>query len=120
VDRSTRQVFLAILGLLVVAALVLAFVGGGDQQPGKPDAPTVDGVVVRVASTGLASVSGFSLRTDDGRTLELTLARLQNGTTFPPGHLAEHLATSARIRVWYAQAADGSLDALWLEDLPVP
>src|SRR4029079_18358692 len=112
-DRSTRQVFLAILGLLVVGGLVVAFIGAGDQPPGKPDAPTVDGVVVRVASTGLASVSGFTLRTDDGRTLELTLSKLQNGTTFPPGHLAEHLATSQRVRVWYAESAGGGLDALW-------
>ena len=117
-DRTTRRIFLAILGVLVVGGLALALAGGGDQAAGKPDGPTVDGVVVSVASTGLAAVSGFTLRTDDGRTVVLGLLKLRNGTAFPPGHLAEHLATSQRIRVWYAPAADGGLDALWLEDLP--
>jgi len=116
-DRATRRVFLGVLGLLVLAGLVLAL-GPGSQGSGPPDAPTVDGVVVAVRSAGLSAVSGFSLRTNDGRVLEFGLAGLRNGTTFPPGHLAEHLATSQRIRVWYSTAGDGRLEALWLEDVP--
>ena len=117
-DRATRRVFLAIVGLLVVGGLAVVILGGGDQSPAKPDGPSVDGVVVGVDSTSLASVSGFTLRTDDGRTLEIGLSKLRNGTAFPPGHLAEHRATSQRIRVWYAETAGGGLDALWLEDVP--
>ena len=98
--------------------MVLTVLGGGGSSPGRPDAPTVDGVVLKVDSTGLASVSGFTLRSDDGRTLLFTLAGLRNGTVFPPGHLAEHQATSSRIRVSYADAGTGTLDALWIEDAP--
>ncbi len=116
-DRATRRGFLGILGLLVVGGLAL-MIWGGDQAPSKPDGPTIDGVAIKVASTGLASVSSFTLRTDDGRTLDFGLGALRNGTTFPPCHLAEHVATSQRIRVWYAEISGGGLDALWLEDLP--
>lgn len=118
-DRTTQRGFLGILGLLAVGGLALV-IWGGDQALSKPDRPTLDGVVVNVASTGLASVSRFTLRTDDGRTLDFGLGALRNGTTFPPGHLAAHVATSQPIRVWYAEISGGGLDALWLEDLPGP
>ena len=100
-DRATRRIFAAILGVLVVGGLGLVMLGGGDPPSGPPDAPTQDGVVIQVDSAGLAAVSGFTLRTDDGRTLSFGLRDLRNGTRFPAGHLAEHLATSQRIRVWY-------------------
>ena len=123
-DRTTRRVFVGALVLLVAAGVGLALLGGGGGSPARPDVPTVDGVVIKVDSTGLASVSGFTLRSDDGLTLAFTLAGLRNGTIFPPGHLAEHQATSSRIRVWYVDAAaaagtgTGTLDALWIEDAP--
>lgn len=121
-DRTTRRLFLAALIAVVAVGAALAALGGGPgtgaAAPGRPDGPTVDGVVIRVDSAGLANVAGFTLRTDDGRTLQLALGRLRNGTAFPPGHLAEHQATSQRIRVWYADTGGGTLDVLWIEDAP--
>ena len=102
--------------MLIAVGTGLTLLGGGGGSPARPDAPTVDGVVLRVDSTGLAAVSGFTLRSDDGRTMLFTLVGLRNGTVFPPGHLAEHQATSSRIRVSYADAGTGTLDALWIED----
>jgi hypothetical protein len=77
----------------------------------------VDGVVVGVDSSGLANVTAFRLRTDDGRTLQFGLRSLRDPVIFPPGHLAEHLANSVRVRVWYRDEG-GRLEALWLEDAP--
>jgi hypothetical protein len=116
VDRRTSRFF-----ALVLAAVVALGIGAAvltrSSAPARPDAPTVDGVVVGVDSAGLANVSAFRLRTDDGRTLQFELAALRDAVQFPPGHLAEHLANSVRVRVWYRNDG-GRLMALWLEDAP--
>jgi hypothetical protein len=118
VDRRTVRFFLLVLAAVVALAVGAAVVGGRGSASVRPtDAPTVDGIVVGVESAGLANVSGFSLRTDDGRTLRFGLSSLGDAVQFPPGHLGEHLANSVRVRVWYRDAA-GRLDALWLEDAP--
>jgi hypothetical protein len=116
-DRRTRLAF----GLILVGVVVL---GGGAallsqrSSTGRPDgSPTVDGIVVAVDSQGLGDVKGFRLRTADGRTLSFDLSADRNGAEFPPGHLTEHLATAAPIRVWYEGSGD-QLRALWLEDTP--
>ena len=114
-DRRTRRLFVVVVGLVVVAGLAWSFLGDGTAGP--PDAPTVDGVVIKVDSAGLAAVSAFTLRTADGRSLTFDLSQLRNGVAFPPGHLAEHLATSQQVRVWYRTAPSGDLQALWLEDV---
>ncbi len=116
-DTTTRRLFIVVLLLVVGAGIAFTLLGGGSDA-GRPSGPSVDGVVIKVDSTGLASVSGFTLRTDDGRLLAFTLGKLRNGTVFAPGHLAEHQATLQRIRVWYQEAGGGVLDALWLEDAP--
>jgi hypothetical protein len=116
VDRRTSRFFALVL-LAIVALGIAAAVVGRSSVPSRPDAPTVDGVVVGVDSTGLANVSSFRLRTDDGRTLQFDLAALGNAVQFPPGHLAEHLANSVRVRVWYRNDG-GRLMALWIEDAP--
>jgi hypothetical protein len=122
VDRRTRNLFavalIVVIALTGGAALLLS--GAGPLAPGPPaDAPTADGVVVAVDARSLTDVRSFALRTDDGRVLLFGLAELSNGTQFPPGHLAEHQATSTPIRVWYRD--DGrNLEALYLEDAPVP
>jgi hypothetical protein len=107
--------------LLAVAAAALAVVGvvvaGGMGTSPRPDAPTVDGIVVGVDATGLANVTAFRLLTDDGRTLQFGLRSLRDPVQFPPGHLAEHVANSVRVRVWYRDDG-GQLEALWLEDAP--
>lgn len=110
------------LRLIVLAAAVIAVIGIGaavliGTGTTRPNAPTVEGVVVGVDSTGLANVTAFRLRTDDGRTLQFGLRSLGDPVAFPPGHLAEHLANSVRVRVWYRDEG-GRLEALWLEDAP--
>jgi hypothetical protein len=116
VDRRTSRFFVLVLVAIAVLGIAAAVVGGS-SAPARPNAPTVDGVVVGVDSAGLANVSSFRVRTDDGRTLQFSLATLGNAVQFPPGHLAEHLANSVRVRVWYRDDA-GRLAALWLEDAP--
>jgi hypothetical protein len=117
-DRLTRRLFLAVIALVAIGAAVTAFVSR-PESPARPDGPTVDGVVIQVESSGLSSVSGFTLRTADGRVLRFGLTQLRNGTQFPPGHLSEHVATSTPVRVWYRETS-GGLEALWLEDAPAP
>jgi uncharacterized lipoprotein YajG len=79
-----------------------------------PASPVV-GVVLKVDSAGLDKVSGFTLRTNAGQALALSIGILENGAQFPPGHLAEHLATAAPVRVWFRDE-NGSLVAYRIED----
>ena len=116
-DRRTLGFFALVLVLLAGIAVAAS---GTTARPAatRPDSsPTVDGIVVGVDSAGLGSVSGFRLRTDDGRTLQFSIATLEDAVAFPPGHLGEHVANSVRVRVWYRDDA-GRLAALWLEDAP--
>jgi len=116
VDRQTRRLFLAALAVVAIAAAVVALTSGGPVT-NRPVGPAVDGVAIQVESSGIGSVAGFTLRTADGRQLRFGLGQLGNPTQFAPGHLAEHVATSQPIRVWYRETA-GGLEALWLEDVP--
>jgi hypothetical protein len=79
-----------------------------------PASPVV-GVVIKVDSAGLDKVSGFRLRTNDGQTLALSIGVLENGAEFPPGHLAEHLATAQPVKVWFRDQ-DGALLVYRIED----
>lgn len=106
-------------GSLVLApllVLVAACGGAGDRTPGPVTstapapalssrpvtvASPVVGQLVRLDSSGLAKVTGFRLRTDDGTELELRIGILENGAEFPPGHLAEHMALGTPIRVFF-------------------
>jgi hypothetical protein len=86
---------------------------------GGPPVSPVAGVLTGIDSTGLTQVTGFTLRTNDGRTIEFKLGNLENGNQFPPGHLAEHLATSSPVLVYFRpQGAD--LVVYRLEDAPAP
>jgi hypothetical protein len=73
-------------------------------SPGAPASPVV-GVLLAVDARGLTDVKGFTVRTDDGRELAFEIGTLENGVDFPPGHLAEHLAGSTPVRVFFR--ADG-------------
>lgn len=64
----------------------------------------VTGVLTHIDSTGLANVTGFTLRLDDGRVVTFRIGVLENGAQFPPGHLAEHLSTAAPVRVFFRPA----------------
>ena len=115
VDRRTAS-RVAILG----AIIVLAIIGAAMGSRLAPSAPTseVTGVVVGVdAGTGLGDVRGFTLRLAGGELLTFSLRALQNGTEFPPGHLAEHQATAAPVRVTYRMEGSERL-ATHLDDAP--
>ena len=118
-DRRTRILFAALLIAVVagtaVAALLLSDPAELDLPPGTE---SMTGVVVQVdGSGGLNNVNGFVLRQPGGELTEFSLRDLRNGTQFPPGHLAEHQATAAPIRVWFLVDGDENM-ALKLEDAP--
>jgi hypothetical protein len=84
-------------------------------QPSTIPSSPIEGVVVSIDSAGLTDVTGFSLRTPDGRTYMFKMGQLENGTEFPPGHLAEHRANAEPIRVTF-RVEGGTLVAVRLED----
>ena len=88
--------------LALLAVVVLVGACQGPAPPPTPDvASPVDGVVIAVDSAGLSDVRGFTLRTSGGFAFTFRLGALENATEFPPGHLAEHQATSSPVRVWF-------------------
>ncbi len=85
----------------------------GSAAPTSP----VDGVLIHIDAAGLSQVTGFTLRLATGREITFKIGTLENGDQFPPGHLAEHLATSTPIRVYFRpQGSD--LVVYRLEDAP--
>lgn len=121
-DAGTRRLFVitivAIIGLGIAAAAFIGDSSGGDA-PSPSGASEVVGVIVGVDAAGLGDVRGFTLRTGDGTILAFGPDRLQNGTEFPPGHLAEHQATAQPVRVRYVEDA-GTLPALRIDNAPRP
>jgi len=95
---------LAVLG--IVAALLAA-----------PRTATAEGVVVAVEATSLADVSGFTLRIAGGELVEFDLGALENVVEFPPGHLAEHVASSVPVVVTYRDEGGRHL-AIRIVDAP--
>ena len=90
----------------------------GGSSTGDLASP-VDGVPIDIEAEGFTQVRAFTIRTDDGRQLRFLMGPLENATEFPPTHLAEHLAASTRIRVFFRpQGADQV--AYRLEDAPTP
>ncbi|MEX2184112.1 MAG: hypothetical protein WEC14_06665 [Chloroflexota bacterium] len=117
-DRATRNLFAVLLVVVIAAtggaALILG--GGPGRAQGPPtDAATSVGVIVGVDAEGLGDVRSFRLRGTDGTVATYALDRLQNGTAFPPSHLAEHQVTAEPVRVWY-QEGNGTRYAIWLDD----
>jgi hypothetical protein len=119
VDRTTRTAFAVVLVAILIlgggAVALLGASGGGNATTPPPDTIEVVGVIVAVDSAGLGDVRDFTLRLDGGAQLTLGLDALENGTEFPPGHLAEHQATSQPVRVWYREV-DGQAQAIRLAD----
>jgi hypothetical protein len=106
---------LAVLLAVVVAAIALAVVVV--TILGGPGRRMETGIVVAVQATSLSSVQSFSIRTIDGRTVDFRVGALENASTFPPGHLAEHKVSLAPIRVTYVDQ-DGAHVAVALVDAP--
>jgi hypothetical protein len=125
VDRGTRNIFLWVIAALIVVTGTVVVISNTASSTPSPsaslaplpsDTPQAVGVIVAIDAASLADVRTFTLRTTDGRRLVFGLTELQNGTQFPPGHLAEHQATAQPVRVFYRDAA-GTLQALRLEDV---
>lgn len=66
------------------------------------------GLIVAANGPDAASVTDFTLRTDDGRTLQFTVGTLDvsNGG-LPSPHLREHMAGSTPTTVYYVVDGDG-------------
>ena len=68
-------------------------------------------------AAGLDDIRGFDLRpTGSPFAFSFVLGILENPTEFPPGHLAEHQATSSPVRVYFRREADGRHVVYRLED----
>jgi hypothetical protein len=119
VDRRTRNLFALVFGALVVVTGAAALLLGGTAGKTSPpaDATAVVGVITGVESSGLDKVTGFTLHTTDQGSIVFVIGALENGAQFPPGHLVEHQATAAPVRVWY-RTQDGAKVAIRLEDAP--
>lgn len=104
----------AIVGIGVLVALLAA---GAILAATLTQAPrrTETGVVIKVQGTSLTNVTGFTLRTPDGRQIDFLVGQLENGVAFPPGHLGEHVATAVPIVVTYRDESGGRV-AVRLED----
>jgi len=107
-----------LLAWAAVSPLILpaATPAPGPASPGAPASPVV-GVVTKVDSSGLSSVNGFRLRLGDGSTLAFEIGTLENGDEFPPGHLAEHLATASPVEVFF-RVENGALVVYRIQDAP--
>ena len=79
----------------------------------------VDGDVIAVDSAGLTDVRRFTLRTFGQATVDFKLGPLENATEFSPSHLAEHMATSIPVRVYF-RVENGERVAYRLEDAQAP
>ncbi len=117
--------WLPTLGIVAGIVVVLAVAGfqSGILGPGRTPAATdllaspVQGVVIAVDAAGLGDIRDFVIRVADGSTITLAVGQLENPTEFPPGHLAEHMASSEPIRAHY-RLENGSPVAYRLEDAP--
>jgi hypothetical protein len=100
---------------LLIAAVALVVVAM--STIGQAASQTETGLVVAVDSSGLTDVRGFTIRTNDGRTVDFRIGVLENGAQFPPGHLLEHAATGVKVVVTYRRE-NGELVAIRLDDAP--
>ncbi|HEY8439766.1 MAG TPA: hypothetical protein VIK65_14235 [Candidatus Limnocylindrales bacterium] len=106
-----------LIALLAVVVAIVAVIVAAVTVFGGPGRRVETGVVVAVQATSLSSVEGFSIRTEDGRTVDFRVGTIEDATQFPPGHLAEHKVSFVPVRVTYVQQG-GALVAVRLEDAP--
>jgi hypothetical protein len=107
--------------IVVAAGIVVALIAGGAilaTSLARPPRQTETGVVIRVDATSLTNVTGFTIRTPDGRTVAFRLGQLENSAQFAPGHLNEHMATAIPVLVTYRDE-NGERVVVRLEDAVV-
>jgi hypothetical protein len=110
--------------LLALTALLAACAPGATATPGSAGSPgqawqltsPVDGVPIHIDAEGFTKVTAFTLRLDDGSQVRFAMGDLENGDRFPPNHLAEHLAGSTPVRVFFRDE-NGTLTAYRIEDV---
>ena len=102
------------VGLALVTCIVMALAATACDDGGQ----VTTGIVIDVRSSGPATVTGFTLRTDDGRLMSFRVGETGTGDgAFPSVHLRDHLASSQRVAVRYVATDDGLL-AIRLADAP--
>jgi hypothetical protein len=74
--------------------------------PVVPDSP-VAGIVVDVTAGSGSAIKGFTLRTNDGETIDFTLGTLENAADFPPDTLEDRQTTATPILVFFRQEGSG-------------
>lgn len=128
-SRASRPAALALAATLLVAGVAAcgapsatgapatAAVPSGAPVPGGQLASPVVGKLTKLDSQGLTKVTGFRLRLDSGEEVDFSIGLLENGSQFPPGHLAEHMATSSAVKVFFRD--EGGAHVVYrLEDGP--
>ena len=106
--RPRRGLRARLVVAALAAALALAACDTGPATPSTPPASAVVtspavGLLTGIDAEGLTRVTGFRLRTDAGAEIPFRIGVLENGAEFPPGHLAEHMATTTRVRVFFRE-----------------
>lgn len=100
--RGLAGVALAwVIGAAVIGCGASASASAGPPASAVPLVSPVTGVLVHIDAVGLADVKGFTLRFADGTEAAFRIGILENGATFPPGHLAEHMASSSPVKVFF-------------------
>ena len=100
----------ALLALALVTVLALAACGSSGN--------VAEGIVMDVQQTSLTAVSGFTLRTKDGREMRFTVGQLElDGNAFDAAHLQVHRLSAQPVAVAYREQ-DGALVAYRLVDAP--
>lgn len=83
------------LGVALALAAAVALAACGDRSE------SAAGIVVAVEAGG-GQVTGFTLRTQQGETIDFVIGTLEtDGAAFPAAHLSEHAVTLAPIAVAY-------------------
>ena len=96
-----------------------AAVGPVGSPVGAVGSP-VTGVPIDIEAEGFSKVTAFTIRTAAGQEVRFRMGTLENGVEFPPNHLAEHLAGSTWVRVFFRHEGDEDV-AFRLEDAePLP
>jgi hypothetical protein len=117
---SLGAIVLVVVGLFAVGLFQARNVCACATPPpvaSYPPSP-VEGVVAAVDSAGLGRVSGFTIRVAGGATMAFELGSLENPTEFSPSHIAEHMASSQPVRVFF-RLEDARAVVYRLEDATV-